>query len=114
MSDPAFWQDPFGGKGYLVSETAEKRVWLCQDEDDPSKTHQCIVYRVDPVLDANAEDQVDNLNKRWGDGAVAARIPLPLYYEKFAPLRKEGDEKAYRRLLNDIDYSRLRTRSGRL
>lgn len=111
LDDVAFYEDPFNGAGTLVTDEPDRRVWMWWDAEN-SRFVQCVTYRVDPVLDANAEDQVDNLNRSWGDGAVAARIPLSLYYEKIAPLRKEGDEAAIRKILNDPDYAKLRTRSG--
>jgi len=111
MDDPAFYEDPFGGDGFLVKAEPSRRVWV-RWNDDAGRFEQCITYRVDPVLDANAENQADNLNKRWGDGDVVARIPLTLYYEKFAPLRKEGDDAAISKILNDSDFSKLRTRGG--
>ena len=115
MLDPDFLADPFHGKGVLVNATPDKRVWNWFDEEN-RRWVSCTVYRVDPILDQNAEDQVDNLNRKWGDGAVAARIPLPLYFEKIAPLRRQGEDgdKAIRKILNDSDYSKLRTRSGRI
>lgn len=115
MHDAEFWTDPFNGKGLLVDSSPDKRVWICQDEHDPKKTHVCTTYRVDPILDANAEDYADNLNAKWGDGDIAARIPLPLYFsETFLPAVQEGDTAYLKRLLNDPDYSKLRRRPGKL
>jgi hypothetical protein len=111
LDDAAFYEDPFGGNGFLVTNEPHRRVWIWWDAEN-RRMVQCVTYRVDSVLDQNAEDQVNNLNKKWGDGAIAARIPLSMYYEMIAPLRKEGDDKAIARILNDSDYSRLRTRSG--
>jgi hypothetical protein len=82
----------------LGTHIAVKRTFLATDE----------------LLSANNEKQVDSIGKRWGDGQVAASIPLNLYFEKFAEARKNGDSKYIRKLLNDADYSKLRTFRGRL
>jgi hypothetical protein len=66
----------------------------------------------DELFEINRQMANEESGKSWGDGKVAASIPLNLYYEEFAPLRKAGDNKAFRRKLNDRDYRKLRTKEG--
>jgi hypothetical protein len=82
----------------LGTHVAVRRTYLASDE----------------LFSANNEKLADSLGKRWGDGQVAASIPLNLYFEKFAEARKNQDSKYIRKLLNDSDYSKLRTFKGRL
>ena len=72
MLDPDFLADPFHGKGVLVNATPDKRVWNWFDEEN-RRWVSCTVYRVDPILDQNAEDQVDNLNRKWGGGIMGVK-----------------------------------------
>jgi hypothetical protein len=66
------------------------------------------------LLNLNAERRAQNAGTGWKDGAVAASIPLNLYYEKIAPARKQGDTEYVKRLLNDSDYKYLRTKEGKI
>lgn len=97
-----FSYDPMTGQKVeimdLGTHVAVKRTFLASDE----------------LFSQNNEKLADSLGKRWGDGQVAASIPLNLYFEKFAEARQNGDSKYIRKLLNDSDYSKLRTFKGKL
>jgi hypothetical protein len=82
---------------------------------DHTKIHMRRTYiPVQELFDLNAERRAENAGARWGDGAVAASIPMNLYFEKFAEAKQAGDEKYVKRLLNDSDYSKFRTKEGNL
>lgn len=104
---PAWAYDPFKGAGRVMYAHPDKVVWGLFLDDRPIAT--CVQTDVQPILDRNAETAADNAGKRWGDGQVAARIPLDLYYAKFQEARLNQDEKYIRKLLSDIDYGKLRT-----
>jgi hypothetical protein len=71
-------------------------------------------YPSDDLMDLNAERRAENAGKRWGDGAVAASIPLNVYFDKFAEARQNNDSKYIKKLLNDSDFSKFRTKEGQL
>jgi hypothetical protein len=73
-----------------------------------------VYHPTDQLFSANAERRIDSQNKRWGDGAVAAEIPLNLYFDKFAEARKNNDQKYISKILNDSDYRNLRTKEGKI
>jgi hypothetical protein len=71
-----------------------------------------------PVFDANAEDLNGSTGKRFGDGQIVARIPDHLLYspelKNIGQAANEGDWKHVNRVLNDGDFSKLRTFRGKL
>jgi hypothetical protein len=71
-------------------------------------------YPSDDLMDLNAARRAENAGKRWGDGAVAASIPLNVYFDKFAEARQNNDSKYIKKLLNDSDFSKFRTKEGKL
>jgi hypothetical protein len=51
----------------------------------------------------------------WGGAAPPpASIPLNVYFEKFAEARTNNDSRYIKKLLNDSDYSKFRTKEGKL
>lgn len=107
-----FGPDPFGGKGSLLVNQYDKRVWICEVE--PGVFATCTETLVDPLLDQNARDLNDSLGKRFGDGVRAASIPLDIYFRELVPAKKQGDDKYIRRWLNDPDHEKFRTFRGKL
>lgn len=64
-------------------------------------------------LDANARLRADNAGTRWGDGQMAASIPMNVYYASgYAEASRHRDIKWIRRFLRD--NPRLKTRDGDL
>lgn len=54
------------------------------------------------MIDAITEQRNNNLGKRWGDGQVAARVPLNVYYSSgYAEASKQRDMKWMRKFLRD-------------
>lgn len=110
MSNPAFGPDPFGGKGFLMSEEWDKRVWACFDEDGILQT--CTETYVEPVLEANAALRAENQGKRWGNGQIVASIPTDILYRELMPAQIQGDRKYVKKWLNDSDHAAFRTFEG--
>ena len=93
-------------------ELTGKETWI--RFDDEGRMTVRTVMDVEGILNCNASDQVDNLNRPWGDGAVAARIPMHIWARQLAPAMQQGDDRYIAKWLNDSDHSKLRTRGGRL
>jgi hypothetical protein len=72
------------------------------------------IYPSDDLMDLNAERRAENAGKKWGDGAVAASVPLNFYFQHMAEARQNGDSKYIKKLLNDSDFSKFRTKEGKL
>jgi hypothetical protein len=83
-------------------------------DDDHTKIHYRRTQDDTALFKMNAERRAENAGKKWGDGAVAASVPLLFYYDKLRDAAKEGDQKYINRVLNDSDYSKFRTKEGRL
>lgn len=67
------------------------------------------------LLEDNAREQVDSLNKRWGDGQVIGSIPLTEYFRSgLAEANKQGDKAFISRFWNDIDNRKFRRFGGRV
>lgn len=75
---------------------------------------------VTSILDANKRAQADSIGKRWGDMEKVASIPFAVvmeWKEKYginALAPTPEDKIRIVALLNDPDYTYLRTRGGRL
>lgn len=107
-----FWKDPFGGVGQLIVDRPHHRCWVAEVD---GKIQQCVVERVDPLLDINAERRAVNAGKKWGDGDLVAAIPASLFWHgDFAKAHADDDQEWMKRFLNDSDNAKLRTREGKL
>ncbi len=95
----------------LLFDTPEKRVWIL---DDDEKTVIKTEHFVEPVLERNAQLRAENAGRRWGEGQIAASIPLGLYFDKLVPAIKAGDQAYVKRFLNDSDNRAFRTFEGRV
>lgn len=97
--------DPFTG-------TAE---YMKYDQAAGTLTLRRIQYGFDDFISHNRHRLEVNDSKGWGDGQVAASIPLGLYHDLgFAEARANKDTKWIHDKLNDSDYSKFRTKSGNL
>ncbi len=56
----------------------------------------------------------ESQGKRWGDGKVAASIPLPIWHGQLAEAHANKDRKYIRKWLNDPDHRAFRTFEGNL
>ncbi len=65
------------------------------------------------TLDRAAAERLANAGKRWGDGQVVGRLPLPLYFSSgMAQARLQKDDKWVKKFWNDPDVKKLRTFEG--
>jgi hypothetical protein len=104
--------DPFNGSGTLVNYVpGEKAVWTGYVDGD---FVSCTQRLVAPILDANKEKLNNSIGKRWGDGQIAAEIPVDFYYDKLMPAKKVGDDQYIKKILNSSDYRDFRTFGGKL
>lgn len=73
---------------------------------------------VTKLLDENMAIRNVSSDNWKGEGLYSvARVPLAMAHEKgsyIADAIKESDTKVINRVLNDIDYSKLRTKGGQL
>lgn len=114
VTDPEFYTDPFGGDGILVTDRADRRVWVRPHPDHPGVWEQCVVQPVDAIFEANQE-LYNAAGARWGDTALVASIPNAVYWHgDFAKARENRDEPWMKRFLNDSDNRKLRTRPGKV
>ena len=68
----------------------------------------------DDIIEDNKALFNESDGKRWGDGQVAARIPLNVFYQDIAPRLKEGDEDYVKWFLNNDKNRQFRTFKGRV
>lgn len=112
MSADPWGAPPFNGQGYLMVDDPWHRVWVWMD--DAGVMHKCDQTLVEPILEENRKQLNESTNQRWGSGQIAARIPLPFYYDKIVPARLQKDTAYINRILNDSDYEKFRTFHGKL
>ncbi len=109
---PNGFYDPFGGRGEILSRTADKVTWRAEVE--PGVYACCTQTLVEPILEHNKQRLNDSEGKRWGDGKIVASIDLPTYYSTILPAIQAGDDAWVKRWLNDEDQRKYRTFRGRL
>ena len=107
-------QDVINGDWVLFSEDpmTGQRVWTCDLGTHIAVKREFLASEA--LFDRNRELANDSTGKRWGDGQVAASIPLNVYFEHLAEARKNNDSKYIRRWLNDSDHRKFRTFEGKL
>lgn len=66
-----------------------------------------------PILELNRQMWNDSDGQRWGDGKVAARVPLNVYFDQIAPRRREGDNDFMKWFLNRDENRKYRTFKGK-
>ena len=93
-----------------------KRVYRL-DLDENTAIHRTEYYRINELLDANAEDGAALRGQSWGDGQLVARIPMTHLFDQkhglFEALRL-GDDAYVNRWLNDGDNRAFRVKEGRV
>ena len=115
MDKPGDWK-------LFSSYPATSTYTFVEIEPDDKKKSFLLTYKVqldsEPTFDMNAEALNDSTGKRFGDGRVVARIPDHLLYsdelKNIGTAASEGDWKHVNRVLNDGDFSKLRTFRGKL
>lgn len=72
-------------------------------------------YRADELLQAaNTQEFNESEGKRWGNGKIAARIPLHKWLQEFAPRLQDGDRDFEKWWLNHEDNRPFRTFKGKV
>ena len=98
-----------------VSEISE---WYLYDDTNPQKPQihmRTIQHNVDAMLDANQAEFNAQLGARWGDGKKVATIPTNVAAALgLDDALAAGDRSFIRKVLNNSDYSKLRTFKGNL
>ena len=98
-----------------VSEISE---WYLYDDSNPQKPKihmRTIQHNVDAMLDANQSEFNAQLGARWGDGKKVATIPTNVAAALgLDDALAAGDRSFIRKVLNNSDYSKLRTFKGNL
>lgn len=107
--------DVFDGQWRLLNDDPELGVrrWVL-DLDDGNMVLKTEWYSVDQHLERNKQLFNDSLNKRWGEGQIAASVPMHIWARELAPARKAGDDAYIKRWLNDPDHRAFRTFRGRV
>ena len=67
---------------------------------------------VESILEANNDAQIENMNRPWGDMGMAARMPMPIWQKLLGEAVAEGDDAYVKKVLNNSDYSKFRTKTG--
>lgn len=98
-----------------VSEISD---WYLYDDTNPQKPKihmRTIQHNVDAMLDANQAEFNAQLGARWGDGKKVATIPTNVAAALgLDDALAAGDRSFVRKVLNNSDYSKLRTFKGNL
>lgn len=93
-----------------------KRVYRL-DLDDNYAVHRTEYYRINELIDANAEDGAALRGQSWGDGQLVARIPVTKLFNPETGLidaLREGDDRYLNRWLNDGDNRAFRVKEGQV
>lgn len=90
-----------------------KTAWM-KLEDDGQTLKVRTAMPVDEMLEENAAlRQMDSGN--WtGDMHLVSRMPIHLWQRLVAPAVQQDDQKYVSKVLNDPDYSKFRTKAGRV
>lgn len=66
----------------------------------------------DNIIDRNKALHADSQHKRWGDGRVAASVPLEIFDKDLHEAFVNDDHAYIKRWLNDPDHRHFRTFRG--
>jgi hypothetical protein len=88
------------------------REWIKINDDDTITLR--MTQDVDAILDATTREcNLTEKSTPYGDIARVGQIPLSMWYDPAFGL-KGGDPDAVKRFMNDPDFSKFRTRVGKL
>lgn len=80
--------------------------------DDERYIVKTLHYGVEEIVDENKALLNESDGKRWGEGQVAASIPLHIWGQQLAEATANQDEKYIKRWLNDPDNRAFRRFKG--
>lgn len=90
----------------------EKEYVWCDETHELRRRTYCRLQ--DDMFSLNAEQLNATKGQRFGALRQVARVPMDFYHRHIAPAHKAGDQTYIKRLLNDSEFSKLRTFRGRL
>jgi hypothetical protein len=93
-------------------ETGKTAWMLLQDDGVTLKVHT--VMPVDGMLEENAQMRSMDSGNWAGDMHMVSRMPIHLWQRLVAPAVQQDDQKYVSKILNDSDYAKFRTKSGRV
>jgi hypothetical protein len=98
----------------LVDKTPLKAVWWLDMGN--GQYIQKTEYFTEELIADNRRQQVDNLNEKFGDGKIVARVPMNIAFGNsyFSDALKNKDENAMSKWLNDKDNEAFRTFGGKV
>ena len=96
---------------FEISPTHRRyRAWI----DDQHYVEKTELIDEDALIDLNQEQFKASETKRWGDGKVAARIPMNVFFKECVQKIREGDTDHLKWFLNHEDCRPYRTFKGRI
>lgn len=98
----------------LISDNPELGVRHYELEMDNMTVIRTEHYAIPAFMEANKALYDASDGQRWGEGKVAARIPLSVLYGELAEPMREGDKDYIKKFLNDFDNRGYRTFKGQL
>jgi len=99
--------------GTVVLQTEDRRVTE-YDLGDGRVMRKTENFMDDDLLEHNHQCMIENQNARWGDGQIAASIPLNVFYAKLGEAVKNGDQGYIKKWLNDSGNKMYRTFPGQV
>jgi hypothetical protein len=110
VGDPL--DDPFGGRGEIVSRSPTEVVW--RGEVEPGVVAFCKKTITDPLFESNKQLLNESEGKKFGDGKIVARVDLPTYYSTILPAIQAGDDAWVKKWFNASENRRYRTFRGKI
>jgi hypothetical protein len=103
----------FDGEWQLLSQTPYERKWIMAvDENNFVVKKETLAHSL--TAEANAEDLKASEGRKWGDGQVAARIPLDIWFRDILPAKQAHDDAYVKAYLNRPENAWMRTFKGTL
>lgn len=93
-----------------------KRSYM-MDIDEDHAVMRTEYYRVNQIVDFNAEQRSGLAGRAWGDGQIVGRIPMNLLFDEKTGLFeavRNGDDAFVNRWLNDSENRDFRVKEGKL
>jgi hypothetical protein len=97
-----------------ISADGLRKTYLYFDEPSGLMLRKVENLVEESLLQLNQQQFNDSIGRRWGDGKVAARIPINVYMREFAPRRRQGDNDFAKWFLNRDENRPYRTFKGRV
>ncbi len=98
---------------FSEDEITGRKVWMSLDEGPPGKTLWRVEMPIDGLAEANAEAEKATHGVRFGEWNRVASIPTNILEKtQLDTAIQMGDDKYVSKVLNDPDFSKLRTSRG--